>query len=74
MYGRFKAEPERYAWQVSFYNSLAENFTETMRFSGIPRNTSVFDVLNIYHSINYIVHSKVQGSVGFTLIFYEVTD
>jgi len=74
MYDRFKAEPERYEGQISFYNSLAENFTETKRFETISRNSSVLDIPNVFHSINYIIRVKNHGTVGFTLIFYEAAE
>ena len=71
MYDRFKREPTRYTEQVSFYNSLDDNYIETKRFSGISRSSSRNEITNIYYNISYIIRAKNHGTLGPALIFYE---
>jgi 4-amino-4-deoxy-L-arabinose transferase-like glycosyltransferase len=72
MYDRFKAEPVRYSGQVAFYQFIDENLAEVASFYTIPRNSSIVEVINIYHNVSYIFRVKNHGMVGPTLIFYQV--
>jgi len=71
VYDMFKAEPERYASTIQFYNSIKENFIETKRFDVVPRYTSMLEPVNIFHNICYIIRAKNHGMVGPTLIFLK---
>ena len=73
MYDRFKGEPTRYTEQVSFYNSLDDNYIETKRFSGVSRSSSRIEIANIYDNISYIIRAQNHGTLGSTLIFYKTT-
>ena len=71
IYSRFKKEPTKYAEEVSFYNSLDDNYIEMKRFSGISRSSSRIEIANIYYNISYIIRAQNHGTLGSTLIFYE---
>jgi len=71
MYSRFKREPMRYTEQVSFYNSLNDNYIETKRFGEVSRSSSGIEIANIYYNIRYIMRAQNQGILGPALIFYE---
>ena len=73
MYDRFKREPTRYTEQVSFYNSLDDNYIETKRFSEVSRSSSGIEIANIYYNIRFIMRAQIQGTLGPTLIFYKTS-
>jgi hypothetical protein len=84
MYGRYKAEPDRYSHMVALYDSLdnhyinrerfasiEDQYAELRRFNDSPRGSSIIEVINIYHSIIHIIRAQNHGVAGPTLIFYE---
>jgi len=71
MFDRYRNEPDRYAGQNAFYDSLVANFKEKKRFDVACRNTSPLDPVNIKNSISYIKRASAHGMAGPTLIFYE---
>jgi len=71
MFERYRNEPERYADEVLFYDSLEEYYTEAMRFGDVPRASSMIDAINIANNISYISGVKDKGMAGPILIFYK---
>ena len=72
MFGRYRADPNRYADQIAVYDFVESNFIEIKRFEPETRSTSAVEILNIYHSIDYLIRAVNNGLTGNTLIFFEV--
>ena len=74
MYARYKAESERYAGIVAFYDSLGADYIESKRFEPPAENRSIVEAVNLCYRVDEIVRTMDIGFVGSTLIFYKANE
>ena len=73
MYGRYYAEPERYAGQIAVYEKIKEQYPLIYENQTVQEMRSVSGIINSFYSANSLWQKTEGKNCGYSIMIYQIT-